>query len=232
MLERLYTEHPELYDVLQSDYDYERDLSFIRETTQNHGSQISQVLEIGCGTGEHTRRLVDSGFHVTAVDKHEGMLDIARDKCDAEFQEAALPSLDLDRRFDLVVAIRGVVNHLLPGEVNPAFEAIHRHLNQDGIFIFDNARLPQEGNEVGLDVGTSPTGDYAKLAQHVATGEGYLEWRSVIFGPSGEFFVNTRPMTPFDDERLRTMLIEIGFDVRTVGGFGSKDDRTVFVARI
>jgi malonyl-CoA O-methyltransferase len=36
------------------------------------------VLELGCGTGRHTRRLVDGGARVTAVDFSSGMLARAR----------------------------------------------------------------------------------------------------------------------------------------------------------
>jgi len=65
------------------------------------------LLEIGCGTGEHTRRFVDEGFEVTALDKYEGMLSIAREKCDADFRRETLPDIALDESFDVVVAMTG-----------------------------------------------------------------------------------------------------------------------------
>jgi SAM-dependent methyltransferase len=37
-----------------------------------------QVLEVGCGTGRHTRRLLDQGNRVTGVDLSPGMLGVAR----------------------------------------------------------------------------------------------------------------------------------------------------------
>ena len=49
------------------------------------------VLEIGCGTGALTRRLVHGGAQVTAVDQNPAMLEIARnhlkDLGDAELLE-------------------------------------------------------------------------------------------------------------------------------------------------
>ncbi len=39
-----------------------------------------QVLEIGCGTGRHTRRLASQNKSVTALDASEGMLEKARKK--------------------------------------------------------------------------------------------------------------------------------------------------------
>jgi len=43
---------------------------------QRHGLR---VLEIGCGTGRHTRRLAAQGNLVTALDVSAGMLAVARD---------------------------------------------------------------------------------------------------------------------------------------------------------
>lgn len=43
-----------------------------------------EVIELGCGTGRHTRWLVESGATVTAIDFSQGMLDEARRKCDSE----------------------------------------------------------------------------------------------------------------------------------------------------
>lgn len=38
------------------------------------------VLEIGCGTGRHTRRLIAAGNHVTGIDISPGMLQKCREK--------------------------------------------------------------------------------------------------------------------------------------------------------
>jgi len=230
MPERLYTEHPELYDAIQSDWDYDRDVAFVAEALMRHGVSGDRLLEVGCGTGEHTRRFVTRGFDVTAVDPYEGMLSVARGKCDADFRRTALPDLAVEGEYDAVVAIRGVVNHLPPGELGPALEALASCLADGGVLVFDNSPLPPEGNQPALDVGTTERGDYARIAQYVPTDEGRLEWREVVFGPDGEWFVNTRAMTPFEDGTLAAGLAELGLDVETHDGYGPGDDRTVFVA--
>lgn len=230
MVEQLYTSYPGLYDAIQSDWDYERDVQFVTERHRESERDTKRLLEIGCGTGEHTKRLLSAGFDVTAVDKYEGMLQLAREKCETEFVQSALPDLAVAGEFDIIAAIRGVCNHLPPEDLKPALENIKHQLASDGIFLFDNSPLPPDGTGVGLDVGMAEQGQYARLAQHVPTGDGQLEWRSVMFGPDGEFFVNSRSMTPFADETLETALADAGFDVETHDGYGPDDDRTVFVA--
>jgi ubiquinone/menaquinone biosynthesis C-methylase UbiE len=42
------------------------------------------VLEIGCGTGRHTQKLVEQGNHVTGIDVSSGMLAVARTKVSSE----------------------------------------------------------------------------------------------------------------------------------------------------
>src|SRR3954453_14840517 len=45
-----------------------------------HDLRGACVLEVGCGTGRHTRRLLAQGNRVTGVDVSSGMLEVAREK--------------------------------------------------------------------------------------------------------------------------------------------------------
>lgn len=231
MTERVYTDRPALYDAIQADWDYDRDVGFLGGVLGRHGvaPAAGRLLELGCGTGEHTRRLIGAGFEVLAVDPHRGMLRAAREKCDARFCRAALPALPLDGEFDAAVAVRGVLNHLPPGELEPALSAVRDRLVEGGPFVFDNSPLPPDGNRPGMDVGTVDGDRYVRITRHAPREDGRLDWRSVTFTPA-EVVVNSRPMTAFTDGTVRAALREAGFDVETRDGYGPGDDRTVFVA--
>lgn len=230
MPERLYTDYPDIYDAIQSDWEYDRDIDFVEEVQSACDVTGTRLLEVGCGTGEHTRRFAESGFAVTAIDKYEGMLRRARTKCDADFRRQALPDLDIDGVYDVVVAIRGVVNHLPPEHLSPALGELADHLAEEGVVIFDNSPLPPSGNHPAIDVGATDGGDYGRIAQHVPTGDGRLDWRSITMTTDGDFFVNSRLMTPFDDDTITETLVERGLTVETFDGYGEDDSRTVFVA--
>ena len=229
-MERLYADHPGLYDAIQSGWDYDRDVEFVLERAADHGVEPRDLLEVGCGTGEHTRRALAEGLTVTAVDRHRGTLEAARGKCDAEFVQGALPDLPVDGRFDLVVALRGVVNHLPPGALDDALGALAARLADGGLVVFDNSPLPPEGNEPALDVGRTDGGRYALVARMRPREDGRLAWDSVVFA-DGDAVVDSRPMTPFEDATVAEALRRRGLDVETHDGFGPGDDRTVFVAR-
>lgn len=230
MTERLYTDHPDLYDAIQRGWDYDRDAAFVSErVTESEPS----VLDVGCGTGEHARRFAAAGFDVTGVDPYEGMLDRAREKCGADvtFRRGALPDLDVDGRFDAVVAIRGVINHLPTDALDPAVAALADRLAPEGVLVFDNSPLPPEGNDPAYHVGEYDGGRYVRVAQMQPRVDGRLAWVSVVFTEGGEVFANSRPMTPFSDEAVVAALDAEGLAVETREGYGPDDRRTVFVAR-
>jgi SAM-dependent methyltransferase len=232
MPERLYTEYPALYDAIQSEWDYDRDVAFVEATRERHGVDGDRLLEIGCGTGEHTKRFVEAGYDVTAIDPFKGMLSLAREKVegDAAFHQTGLPDPALEGEFDVVVAIRGVVNHLPPEDLAPAFGSVADRLAEGGVFVFDNSPLPPEGNHPAIDLGTFEEGTYARIVQMNPTEDGRLSWDAVVFHPDGEFFLDSRPMTPFEDLTVAEALSQQGFTFETHEGFGPDDDRTVFVA--
>ena len=77
------------------------------------------VLEVGCGTGQLTERLVPLGFALTAIDVGASMIEVARERItagDVTFRAAAFEELDAaDASFNLVVS--GAAFHWIDPEV-------------------------------------------------------------------------------------------------------------------
>jgi len=90
----------------------------------------ARVLELGCGTGRLTRRLIGPGRHVTAVDDSADMLAALPSEATAVL--ADIGRLDLADRFDGAVLASCLVNHP-DAAVRAAFVgAAHRHLVPGG----------------------------------------------------------------------------------------------------
>jgi SAM-dependent methyltransferase len=105
-LGQVFNEVPELYDRVRPTYPDElfSDLSSISGL-----NRASEVLEVGCGTGQATRSLAALGRSVTAVEPGAGMTALARQNL-AAFSNVEVETSkfedwdDRGRRFDLLVA--------------------------------------------------------------------------------------------------------------------------------
>ncbi len=89
----------------------------------------SRVLELGCGAGRITHRLVALGHRVTAVDESAEMLAHV---CGAETVHASIEGLALPTRFDAVVLASHFVNVPDGRQRAALLETCRRHVQADG----------------------------------------------------------------------------------------------------
>jgi SAM-dependent methyltransferase len=87
------------------------------------------ILELGAGAGRITHELVALGHPVVAVDNSAEMLALIRG---AETVEADIETLDLGRRFPVVVLASNFVNHPDAAERRALLDCCARHVEEDG----------------------------------------------------------------------------------------------------
>lgn len=93
------------------------------------------VLELGCGTGRLTRRLLSFDCTVTGVDNCAEML--AHAPTEARLLLSDIENLNLQEKFDVVILPTCLINHADP-MIRAAFLAsAARHLKFDGCFILE-----------------------------------------------------------------------------------------------
>ncbi|MCA9216104.1 MAG: class I SAM-dependent methyltransferase [Planctomycetales bacterium] len=115
----------------------------------------ANVLDAGCGVGDHTFRLARHGFRCVGVDISEPMLAHAREiaantstKYPIEFACASLEKLNFDRQFDLIHC-RGVLMHI--PNWRAALSSLCKLTAEDGrIMIWENNHRSLEMKIVGL----------------------------------------------------------------------------------
>ena len=206
---------------------YDAEVEFVTEYVQTG----ARVLVVGCGTGEHSRRLADRGFEVVGVDPSEAMLERARKKSGATFLVGSLPQLPVDGRFDLVFAPFTVVNHLEPGTVEASLEALADRLAPGGTLVLDTVSMPVDGSDVALQAHDRPDGSYARLFQVHDRGEGRYRWDSLVFTPEG-WFVDVHDLIDVPADAIAQTLEERGFEAEIAEGYGEAETgpATVVVA--
>lgn len=109
-----------------------------RYLLQRHHPKAQSVLEIACGTGAHLATLAKN-YRVEGLDRSRAMLRHARKRLpDIPLHEQDMAAFELGRRFDAIVCPYDSLNHLL--QFRPwlrTFKAAKRHLNPNGLFVFD-----------------------------------------------------------------------------------------------
>jgi SAM-dependent methyltransferase len=110
-------------------------LAFLDPVRVRHGV----VLEIGCGSGLLTKRLVQAGHRVIATDASPAMLDLTRDAVPGaeEVRTLALPD-DPIPQVDAIVGIGHALNYLRdPAAVRRALLALADALLPGGLLAVD-----------------------------------------------------------------------------------------------
>ena len=131
------------YDVFSRFYDAVMDdpaprADRVVEWIERYRPDTTSVLELGCGTGSILARL-DAFPELTGVDQSSQMLTVARAKVPrARLLEGDMKSFSLGERFDVIICVFDSLNHLLFfGDWESMFDAVHQHLADGGLFIFD-----------------------------------------------------------------------------------------------
>lgn len=86
-----------VYDELMDNVPYDEWAQYLIGLLKENGVADGLVCELGCGTGQMTRRLAAAGYDMIGIDLSEEMLDVAREQeygayegeCDCEEEEGA-----------------------------------------------------------------------------------------------------------------------------------------------
>ena len=136
-----YTSFAQVYDLFMDNVPYDEWCAYICETLKKHGIADGPVLDLGCGTGELTRRLAACGYDMTGVDVSVDMLQKAMEKQTDPpilYLLQEMQTLELDGCVRAVCCTCDCVNYVLePQELSDAFRRVAACLESGGVFIFD-----------------------------------------------------------------------------------------------
>ena len=142
----IFQDYANVYDSLYSNKDYESECDFLENIFRQFGQEnVSNILDLGCGTGGHAIPLAQRGYKVLGIDRSARMLDIARQKVEdvqlsekIQFEAANIQHLKLKKTFDIVICMFAVLSYQISNtELFSTIKAVRRHLKPDGLFICD-----------------------------------------------------------------------------------------------
>jgi SAM-dependent methyltransferase len=182
----VFGDYAKFYDLVYEDKAYRREVDFVAGILRGLMPRAGTLLDLGCGTGRHAVHFAEQGFQVCGVDRSGTMLAQAQRRI-AELPVALQPGIslvegdiatvDLQARFDVVVALFHVFSYLAdPQALRASLRNVRRHLHKGGLLLFDYWHAP------------------AVLAQ-------LPETRTRRFSESGRTIVRTMRPTLFEDRQ-------------------------------
>ncbi len=131
-----------LYDLIYSKKDYKSETNLISELIKKFLSSKVNILDIGCGTGQHTLELLKKGYNVTGVDLSNEMLKIAKKKLllnklfsNNLFNLNAYDVNKLNTKFDVVLMMFNVIGYL--DNLELLFQRLQDSLKPNALIFFD-----------------------------------------------------------------------------------------------
>lgn len=146
--------------------------------------QPRTVLDAGCGTGRVAIELAERGIDVDGVDLDDDLLAVARRHAPhLRWHHDDLASLDLGRRFDVVVMAGNVLLFCRPEVRDDIVTNLAHHLN-DGGRLISGFSLEQRTGAVTLD-----QYDSAAQAAGLVLEQRWSTWEGSPFDPAARYAV-------------------------------------------
>ena len=136
----MFTATAEYYDLLYATIkDYAREVPAIAAVLRRLNPGVRTVLDVGCGTGEHARRLAAEGFVVDGVDLDPVFIRIAADKHPAgTFTVADMSDFHLGRTYDAVLCLFSSIGYVRTLErLDATLRCFHEHLGAGGVILLE-----------------------------------------------------------------------------------------------
>lgn len=138
-----YKNFARLYDTFMDDVPYEEWSGYIKNKLIEYGIKDGLVLDLGCGTGNMTELLAQSGYDMIGVDNAEDMLEEAMEKKARSGRDILYLMQDM-REFELYGTVRAVIsicdslNYMTEdADLLQVFRLVNNYLDPGGVFLFD-----------------------------------------------------------------------------------------------
>jgi SAM-dependent methyltransferase len=213
-----YTDRPELYDLVYSFKDYERESARVVELARARSPSARTLLDVACGTGHHLAYLQHT-FTCEGLDLDEGLLGIARARLPGvPLHIGDMRTFDLGRRFDVVACLFSAIGFAL--DLDALAEATARlaaHVAVGGVLLVEPWITPGEWIP-GRPHALAAQNDDVAVARMAFSGrDGRVSWAEMEYlvsdGTAIERFTERQELGLFTNEEMRGALEATGLAV-------------------
>lgn len=229
----------EIYDKSMelSGIDYDKWFGKIQDLLGSDKEDIKNILELGCGTGNITQRLLEYGYEVVGVDISGEMLSIAKEKLvdfsdKVIFMQQDVCELDFDiYEIDMILAVNDLINYITDvSDLENLFAFCYEHLRKDGILLFDISSKYKIEHILSDNVYFEEDEDYCMIWQNsydedVKIIDMYIDIFKQNQNGLYERYQEEHSQRAYDEEELIEVLKKAGFqNIKTEYIISNNDD--------
>lgn len=224
-----------IYDDLMEQVDHAHWTDFVMTLIRSKGDEPKNILELGCGTGNITRELLDRGYEVVGIDISEEMLELAEEKT-LEFGDKVIlitqdiTALDFEvYEIDTVIACNDTFNYILEErQLQSLFDYLYPRIKRGGQFVFDISSEYKLRNILGNHTYGESFEDMAFLWENFYDEQsGLIQMEINIFTRDGNGYVRdieTHYQRSYSIEKITEMLQKSGFrEIEAFADFERKE---------
>lgn len=135
-----FNKYSQYYDLLYQDKNYKTESDYVYKSLKSFDSDLKNVLELGCGSGNHAHFLVANGLRITGLDRSENMITQAKSKKINDFIpiQGDITHFELKQTFDAAISLFHVISYLTDNKsLIACLTSVWHHLKPGGLFMFD-----------------------------------------------------------------------------------------------
>jgi SAM-dependent methyltransferase len=216
----VFNESTDLYDLIYTGIkDYDAEATAVSELLKRHRPGARDLLDVGCGTGEHARALSALGYTVDGVDVNPEFVRIAQEKNPTgSFICFDMVRMDLDQTYDAVLCLFSSIGYMKTADrMTEALGALGRHVRPGGIILVEPWFKPEEWqvgrvDEVGAADETRHVRRMSYSDRRGSISVLELHYLVGVIGQGVEYRKEIHELGLFTVEEMRTAFSRAGLD--------------------
>jgi len=227
------------YHILYKNRDLSEAKAFIGNLCRNLNlPQGSEILDLACGKGRHSKTLHSLGYKVTGADLSENSINTAKKTAPdgLDFIVHDMREVIPDKHFDAVFNIFTSFGYFDNAADNErVIQSVHSMLKDEGLFLIDFMNAEKVINSLETNEVTTENGINFHISRRY---DGQYIFKEIRFTDQGENYHFMERVQAFKEKDLRLLLSNNGFEIlRTFGDFDlnpfdvEKSDRLILVSK-
>lgn len=135
---QIFQDYAYYYNAFYKDKDYKAEAVQIDCLLKRYGSDISTIINFGCGTGKHDIELAKMGYQCSGIDMSPLMIDIAKKNVqksgeNIDFSVADIRNFESQIQYDAVISLFHVMSYQTKSQdILYAFQSARKTLREGG----------------------------------------------------------------------------------------------------